>query len=104
MLLEVWQEAQERAAETPGFDEAIQAHRLRLGTGTSAGGGAGDEPGARAGATQGASEHPTDAGRGPVPVQSSFCEGYIVLEEFVKELSAIIQARGELGVVAAAPQ
>ena len=32
-------------------------------------------------------------------VQSQFCENYIVLEEFVKELSAIIQARIELGCV-----
>ena len=108
VLREVWQEAQERAAETPGFDEAIQAHRLRLGTNNGAkegvdGAGAGEAVGGVSGATQAASDRPSDAGRASVPVQSSFCEGYIVLEEFVKEMSAIIQARGELGVVAAAP-
>lgn len=94
VLRDVWQEAQERSADMDGFQEAVNAHRIRLGT-TSV------EESSNAVKeiqTTGVVDRISSgiaADRSP----SQFCEGFIVLEEFLKELSAIIQARVELGCV-----
>ena len=85
VLKSVWVEAQERVAEVDRFEEAIDAHRIRLGTVLE---------GRRESDGEGGG-----SGGNRTKVQSSFCEGYVVLEEFVKEISAIIQARGELKVL-----
>ena len=84
VLKSVWQEAQDRVNEVDNFDGAIEAHRVRLGTIMEGRHGDRDTP---------------KASRNNTKMQSSFCEGYVLLEEFVKEISAIIQARGELEVL-----
>jgi hypothetical protein len=87
VLKTVWLEAQERVDEVDNFEEAIEAHRLRLGTILE---------GRNKDSDGGSSRRNVGSG---IKAQSTFCEGYIVLEEFVKEISAIIQARGELDVL-----
>ena len=85
VLKSVWQEAQERVNEVENFEEAIDAHRVRLGTIMEN--------------RTGSSDTSPISSKGATKMQSSFCEGYVVLEEFVKEISANIQARGELEVL-----
>ena len=86
--------------DVEGFPDAVQAHRIRLGTTTSDGGEA--LPEMEQQSSGGTSAMGSKAGKGGTSGgggQSQFCESFIVLEEFVKELSAIIQARIELGCV-----